>query len=60
MIYKLSHYNKNFQQLLQFKINYININYLQTSSQQNQKHYNIIIKIIYTKFTLITQFNFKI
>lgn len=60
MVYKLSHCDKGFQQLLQFEIGYVDVECLRTSSQQGQRHYNIIIKIVYIKFTLITRFSFKV
>lgn len=59
MVYKLSHCDKGFQQLLQFEIGNVDVECLRTSSQQGQRHYNIIIKIVYTKFTLITRFSLK-
>lgn len=60
MVYKLSHCDKGFQQLLQFEIGYVDVECLQTSSQKGQRHYNKIIKIVYTKLTLITRFSFKV
>lgn len=60
MVYKLSHCDKSYQQLLQSEVGNVDFECLQVSPQLGQIHYNTIIKMVSTKFTLITRFSFKV